>query len=173
MSRTFKYLFLPGLCLFVLACQNNQKQLNRRVTLWRKDKIPYGTYFAYESLKYLFPDAAISINKNSPADYRFFSGSSFFQNGRKRRIAYLIIAPQVIPDRREIDAMMQFVGDGNQIFISSIYIGDSLLNTLKLATRNAFGFFNYQDSLSDSLYNPVSSTFYPASGLQTDNARML
>jgi hypothetical protein len=172
MSRAFKYFILTGLCLPLLACLDNHKQLNRRVTLWRKDKIPYGTYYAYESLKYLFPDAAITINKTSPADYRFEAGSNFFHNNRKHRIAYIIIAPQVIPDRREIDAMMNFVGNGNQIFISAIYMGDSLLDELKLSTRNGFEFFNYQDSLSLSLYNPVNydSLSFQYPGLRGDNS---
>ena len=172
MSRTFKYLILTGLCLSLLACQNNHKQINRRVTLWRKDKIPYGTYYAYESLKYLFPEAAITINKTSPADYRFEAQSNFFQNNRKHRIAYIIISPQVIPDRREIDAMMNFVGNGNQIFISAIYMGDSLLDELKLSTRNGFRFFNFQDSLGLSLYNPVNydSLFFQYPGLRADNS---
>ena len=172
MSRIFKYFILPGLCLSLLACQSNHKQLNRRVTLWRKDKIPYGTYYAYESLKYLFPDAAITINKTSPADYRFEAGSNFFQHNRKHRMAYIIIAPQVIPDRREIDAMMNFVGNGNQIFISAIYMGDSLLNELKLSTRNGFGFLNFQDGLSLSLYNPVNydSLSFQYPGLRADNS---
>src|SRR5258708_31514869 len=63
-----------GLLLFllpILSCNpGGSKKLNRRVTLWRKDKIPYGTFIAYENLPYLFPDAEVSINQVSPSELK-------------------------------------------------------------------------------------------------------
>jgi hypothetical protein len=138
------------------SCQDYSKRLNRRVTLWRKDKIPYGTYYTFENLQYIFPKANIRINKNSPAD--FFYGKSLFsdedheyRNGRK---LYIIISPSVIPDDREINALMNFVANGNILFISSFHIGDSLISNLGLKLNNKFTL--HQDSLELSVYSPYS-----------------
>jgi hypothetical protein len=37
--------------MLISSCERgNEKVLNERVTIWRKDKIPYGTFYAYEQL---------------------------------------------------------------------------------------------------------------------------
>lgn len=157
--------------LMMLACNPAGKKMNRRITLWRKDKIPYGTYYAYENLKYLFPDASISINKTSPSNYTFYtdasaSGASYY----KKKTAYIIIAPQVMPDQREIEAMMNFVGSGNQLFISSFHISDSLLESLKIKLEGKYAFYT-KDSMALSIYDPITndSLFFQYPGIPADN----
>jgi hypothetical protein len=114
-----------------------EKKLNRHVTLWRKDKIPYGTYYAYENLNYIFPEANITINKASPAKYLEFESMNYATDNStaKSKKAYIIISPRVVPDPSEINALMNFVGEGNSVFISSFHFGDSLLNYLKVKTN--------------------------------------
>ena len=41
------------------STSGKKKVLNDRITLRRVDKNPYGTYTAYENLKYMFPEAVI------------------------------------------------------------------------------------------------------------------
>ncbi len=166
-----KFLLLFAL-IGLVACQDNSKKLNRRITLWRKDKIPYGTFYAFENLHLLFPDAKIRINKSSPVDF-FYGRNDFFSeqmqssNGRK---LYVVIAQQVMPDAREINALMNFVANGNILFISSFRLGDSLLAKLGLRTNGKI--FYSHDSLGLNIYNP--STYdslnfnYPGNG--ADNA---
>lgn len=147
-------LLLPLLPLF--ACNDGgSKTLNRRITLWRKDKIPYGTYIAYENLSYLFPDAEITINKNSPSD------SKSLLNGSGSSKAYIIIVPRMQPDPSEVNAILNFVGEGNHVFISAFQFSDTLLHTLNL--RPAHAYFNIEDgdSLGVSVYNPVSYDSLP------------
>src|SRR5882724_8077981 len=152
------------LFLSLAGCESGNPKMNRTITLWRKDKIPYGTYFAYENLKYIFPNAAITINKNSPAHFNFNYASTNGNNIAGRKV-YIIISPRMIPDKSEINALMNFVGEGNQVFISSFHIGDSLLSFLKIRTRDNYDPANVGDSLRVSVYNPVSydslSFYYP------------
>jgi hypothetical protein len=143
------------LLLCLMGCDSGNKTMNRRVSLWRKDKIPYGTYYAYENLKYIFPNATITINKTSPTYFNFNYASGNGNNSAGRKI-YIIISPRVIPDKFEINALMNFVGEGNQVFISSFHIGDSLLAFLKLRTLDNFDAMDVRDSLRVSVYNPVS-----------------
>ena len=151
----YKYGWLLFMAIGMLACNPVNKRLNRRVTLWRKDKIPYGTYYAYENLKNIFPSADININKTSPAYFNIGDGRD--TENKKDRKAYIIISPRVVPEPSEINAIMNFVGDGNQVFISSFHIGDSLLSYLKVREQNNFYYINNQDSLQLSVYNPLNS----------------
>ena len=168
--HTYKYLWLPLIWLAMVSCNGVGKKLNRRVTLWRKDKIPYGAYYAYENMKYVFPNAEITINKNSPESFGF---SNYHDEtvSHKRRKAYIIISPQVMPDKAEINALMNFVGEGNQVFISSFHIGDSLLAFLKLSAIEYRFYDPDMDSLRVSITHPLTydslSFAYP--GLAFDN----
>lgn len=153
---------LPLLLLALASCSpGGSKKLNRRMTLWRKDKIPYGTYVAYENLPYIFPDAEISVNRTAPLSL----GAS------ESKRAFIVIAARMDPDDSEIKEMMNFVGEGNHIFISAFQFGDSLLYKLNLRTASSYGFSNVSDSLRLSVYHPVTgdslSFAYP--GLSYDN----
>ncbi|HND96747.1 MAG TPA: hypothetical protein PLH49_13350, partial [Chitinophagaceae bacterium] len=62
-------LFLMGAIVLLLATGSskpNKKTLDESITLNKQDKIPYGSYVAYQDLKYIFPGATISENKYEP-----------------------------------------------------------------------------------------------------------
>ncbi len=135
------------LLLPLASCRfNRSKELNRRITLWRKDKIPYGDQIAYDGLPYLFPSATISVNRKAP---------SYLQSGDGKK-AYIVIVPEMNPTPSDINAILNFVGEGNHVFISAQRFGDSLLHTLSLRTGyiNSLGFV--PDSLQLSIYHPVT-----------------
>jgi hypothetical protein len=145
----YKWILASVLLLTLGGCQwGGQKKLNRRVTLWRKDKIPYGTYVAYENLKYIFPEAEITVNKNSPSSFDQELGS-----GK----AYIIITHIMDPDESELRAIMNYVGQGNQVFISAFAFGDSLLHTLNITMADSVLRLVQRDSLRLSLYSPVNN----------------
>ncbi|HTQ28768.1 MAG TPA: hypothetical protein VMI35_11590 [Puia sp.] len=160
------------LTMLSTGCGSRPKLLDQRISLWRKDRIPYGTFYAYENLRYIFPRAIITENNSSPADYRYFVNTDYSSqsNTTKQRKGYIIIAPRVIPDQREINALMNFVGEGNQVFISAFHIGDSLLSSLKIKMAGDSGFFA-SEKLGVSVYSPITgdsmSFTYP--GLALDN----
>src|SRR6202161_1768417 len=121
---------------------SRSKTLNRRITLWRKDKIPYGDQIAYDGLSYLFPNATISVNKKAP---------SYLQSGDGKK-AYIIIVPEMDPTPADINAILNFVGEGNHVFISARRFGDSLLHTLSLRAGYVHGLGMEPDSLQLSVY---------------------
>jgi hypothetical protein len=47
-----------------------KEKLDERVSLWRNDKIPYGTYYAYQNLSEIFPGADIQVTKRSPDRFK-------------------------------------------------------------------------------------------------------
>lgn len=120
------------------------KMLNNRVTLWRNDKIPYGTYYAYHNLKYLFRNAVIESSDASPV--------SFYENNESSS-AYLIIGNTVMPDEKELKAILNHAIAGNHVFISALNIGENLLDSFRLTSSGAI-FDRGTDSLTINIKNP-------------------
>src|ERR1700744_1667255 len=140
---------IPALILLLplASCHFSRlKTLNRRITLWRKDKIPYGDQIAYEGLPYLFPNATISVNRKAP---------SFLQSGDGKK-AYIIIVPRMDPSPSDINAILNFVGEGNHVFVSAARFGDSLLHALSLRSGYENSLGTDPDSLQLSIYHPVT-----------------
>ena len=173
MSRSLLYI---SCCLLVLAgfpsCDQS-KQLNERVTLWRNDKIPYGTYYARESLPRIFPEASISNYKHSPDPYQKSNLRDLLgqYNDNLRKTCYLIIADEVLPDEKEIEGLFGLVAKGAKVFISSATIDENLLDTLQLKTSLYSGFYYAQDSLTVRVNDPVSlqESSYSYPGKAYDN----
>ena len=58
------------IALYLTGNNKQEKQLDERITLRQQDKIPYGTYVAYNGLKYLFPKATVYTNSKEPGYWR-------------------------------------------------------------------------------------------------------
>lgn len=144
------------LCLapFMFGCTSiGNKELNKRVTLKRTDKIPYGTYVAFENLKYLFPGAEIEINKISPSNYKAFTYTYGYSSvdTDKEHTLYMIISPYFSPNVREYNALMRFIGQGNHVFVSAAYWGREFSDSMKIDVSPSF-----TDSLWTMVQNPVT-----------------
>ncbi|MDF2190170.1 hypothetical protein [Paraflavitalea sp. CAU 1676] len=174
MSRSYIHMVVGCLLLLVTAIGcTSKKRLDERVTLWRNDKIPYGTWYAHENLRRIFPDASVKNNKSSPDPYQKskFTDllSSYEESGSTK--AYLIISNQVLPDSKEIEGLMSLVNQGSKVFISSSFIDEHLLDSLQLKASLYGGFMNGHDSLTLKVYDPVSwqETAYSYPGKAYDN----
>jgi hypothetical protein len=172
--KTSLRMLLMVLAIFTTGC-SREKKLNEKLTFWKNDKIPYGTYYAYENLERMFPGVSIKINKTSPDKYKIGNlddlTTSEADSSKAGESAMIIIAPVVAPDRRELQAMMNYISEGNHIFISALEFSDNLMDSLKLKTQFESGFESMEDSLTLSLVHPIendtTSFVYP--GLQLDN----
>lgn len=165
-------MLLLAACFALLgACGGNEKKLNERVTLKRTDKIPYGTWYAYEELKHLFPQAKSELNKRSPEHHNGWVSNFEDPTAVRPRSAYIVIAPTVWMEDEELDAILEYVGKGNHVFLSAIDFSTNLLDSLKLIPARGSGYANAGDSLTVSVLNPETSekTQYTYPGKQLDN----
>ena len=146
MKRCWTILSFVLLLMSLASCRlERKKRLDRRITLKSRDMIPYGTKVAYDGLSYLFPNATISDNTKPLSALSATEGKK----------AYVIIAPAVDPSPADINSLLDFVGEGNHVFISARRYGDSLLHTLGL--KASFGYIRYEmDSLRVSIHQPVT-----------------
>jgi hypothetical protein len=135
-------------------------RLNKRITLWRNDKIPYGTYYAYSNLEHLFTNSAIETNDKSPEIFYEYQNSS----------AYIIVGYSVRPDEKELKAILNHAISGNHVFISAMDIGENLLDSFKLKVSETYP-DTFHDSLIVSVLDPTSgdSLKFSYPGARLDN----
>ena len=176
----FIFVFQPVLSL----AQNNdaksekatEKVMDERVTLKRTEKTPYGTYYAYEYLTVMFPEAEILIDKEPPREKNAFEQKVSDEimekiSLYKGKTVTFVVSPKVVPDEQELDALMNFVYEGNTAFLSCYYVGDLLLKKLGLTTHYNDGWTDFEDSLKLDVLNPVSNekVMYSYPGKRYDN----
>ena len=91
---------------------NDKRQLDTRLTLRKRDKIPYGGYIAYENLANSFPRARIASDNAAPG---YWTDLSEYQKDQ----VLVIVAPEFKPDETEWRTIRRFVEAGNDVLISS------------------------------------------------------
>jgi hypothetical protein len=129
-----------------------KKKLDDTVTLRKEDKIPYGTFVAYQQLKHIFPNASISTNKKSPGTWD--SLSNYFD-----KQALIIISPNFYADEYEMKTIIRFMEGGNDVFISTKNISteaESIIGSKSSLIASSLQDIpgNPIDSLSLQLFNP-------------------
>jgi hypothetical protein len=132
-------------CLLGLCC-SCKKQLDRRVSLWHTDKIPYGTKYAYDNLPFIFRDADIRTSSRFPILYQN-------ENGDDTPRALIIVGPEFRPEPDEMHDIIRFAASGkNQVFISALYFEDTVMTMLNLKLKKEI--FYGRDSSEISLLGP-------------------
>ena len=100
--------------LFITGNNTTKRKLDSRITLHKKDKIPYGTYVAFNSIKNLFPAAAVYTSKHEPG---YWDSLSKYDAGQ----AYVVVTDKFGADKDEIRKLIDFAKNGNDVFISARY----------------------------------------------------
>ena len=146
--------------ILIITGGNSQKRtLNERVSFQKKDRIPYGTYVAFESLKYLFPRASISINNKEPGYWDSLSNYDTSQ-------ALVIISPIFYADEFEMKKIIRFIENGNDVFISSAIVSEDAQTILNcsISYLDIYDLFSgrpvEEDTLRVSLANPPFERSY-------------
>jgi hypothetical protein len=124
---------------------NRPKPIDWTPTLSKDDKSPYGAYILYNEIRQLFPNASMKSFRE-PA-YNVIDDED-------SNNAYIIISPQIDAGRADLDALLQFVANGNYVFASAFDLNKKLMDSLGLETESAFD-INNKDSTSINFVNPV------------------
>ena len=142
------------------AC-NQQKNLNRHVSLWRLDKIPYGTLYAHDNLPFVFPNADIRTHSKYPESLLTDKSDDTLR-------ALIILSPSFAPESEEMNSIIRFASFGNQVFISALDFDDTAMDMLHLKWKK----YNFpEDSAEISLLDPATNQFekftYPGYSLNS------
>ncbi|MET0392507.1 MAG: DUF4350 domain-containing protein [Chitinophagaceae bacterium] len=134
--------------LFTKAQDDNpdRRKLNKRISLRKRDKIPYGTFVAYQQLQHLFPQASLGVNRSEPG---YLDSLTAFE----KQQALIIIAPRFAADEYEMKSLLEFIRNGNDVFISATDISDDAAEMLNCEIRMPGGMFAYfsDDAIFDTL----------------------
>jgi hypothetical protein len=113
------------------------------------DRIPYGTKYAFENLSSIFPKSEIQTSNRFPI---------LFQNENDSDISkiILIIGPEFKPEADEMRSLILFAAKGkNQVFISALSFGDTVLNMLHLTLKR--NLIEEDDSTEVSILDPADN----------------
>ena len=138
-----RYLLFLFVCATLLpACDLNKTGVSvKKPRLTPKysyrDKEPMGSFIAYHYLNSLFNDGVTDIIDKP------FSRLRYQINYNKS--LYIIVAKGVFMNRPDLESMMNYVSNGNTIFISAEYIDQKLLDTLGVKASFDFASFFMRD----------------------------
>ena len=117
------------------ACskKKKEKRIDPRVTLFRADKLPYGTWYAYNNLSHIFRLAEIEVNRKQISTYvpAADTDKKMLLDG-SRTEAYVIICKSFMPSDAELATLQNFIGNGGHVFISANHFSDAVLDTMHL-----------------------------------------
>lgn len=157
--------------LFVTGNNKNERKLDERITLRKQDKIPYGTYVAYQELKYIFPNAAVYTNTLEPG---YWDSISYYEPDQ----ALIILTGKFNADETEMRKLISFIEKGNDVFVSartlSYSAGEMIGCSVNTSDISSFAYTEegeaiIKDSLTVSLddppYGKKTSYSYPGKRL--------
>lgn len=138
--------------LIVTGNNKNSRKLDERITMQKKDKIPYGAYVAFTNLQQLFPAALVYVSRQEPGYWDSLSNYDSSQ-------AYFVITDKFSADKDEVRKLISFVEVGNDVFISARYFSAAADGIFGLTSSSYdVSFFpedNKDDSMKISLSNPA------------------
>ncbi len=156
MKKTRLQYFIPGLVVLVLylliSYANTQidKGINWSESYSANDKIPYGTYVLYESLEDLYHGVSVPEIQDPPYTFLELEVEVY-----PYYTSYLFITSYFRPDQASWDALLDYVYNGNQVFIASDLFSDLVKDSLNFETRQ-----QYWDRKEDSV-----ESYFLVSGL--------
>ena len=176
MKKLFPY--IAGVLLFVavslLLLNKGPRTFDGRITLNHRDKIPYGTYTAYNLLQQQFPNASVEINKLAPAEWKML----FYDTSGQ---VLFIVNSYFNPSESELDNLTAFAQKGNYVFISALQMNETAQKFFKVKQENYYdnGLYNkaqeegvtvldsFSVNLDTSLFDYPWNYSYP--GISYDN----
>jgi hypothetical protein len=141
-----KYLFGIPVALFAVLIIFRHfvpESVNWDVSFSAHKKIPYGCSVINGLLRELFPGQEIFHNTAS-----FYMTLDHYNKSRKNLI---IITENFNPDDLDLDAMLEFVGRGNNLFLSSFSFPSKLCDTVGFETHHSVIDTSFLKKVKESL----------------------
>lgn len=127
MKLLLKYNLILLLAISLWGCHQNKKRLPPLNESYRRtDKLPFGSFIAYKGFKSEFPDYWINI-----AEKPFTETWNGLKNESTNTYSlYFLVTKNLILSVDEVNAMVEYVKAGNDLFISADYVDEKLLDAI-------------------------------------------
>lgn len=160
-SSPYIILFLAVVLLCSLLIASSRKRgrtLDERITLRVKDKIPYGTYVAFNLLPHVFPQARVFYDRKSPGNWDSLYTEEINQ-------AVIVMAKEFQAEQYELNRLLEFAKQGNYVFIVARYLSYDATRFFNCSDNGNYFDAEAADSLSIGLQQPpfdkTSFSVYP------------
>lgn len=140
----FLILLLGTLCAGCGDGGNEKRIPSLKETFSKTDKKPFGAYIAFRQLETMFYRNTVRTARRS--------FDKTWKDVTDTASLYVCIAPSVLVNSEEVDAMMDYVNSGNDLFISASRIDEALL-------KRAGCELNYHPGLPDERFQLMQSTY--------------
>jgi len=136
LRRFFAYiLFFVSMPIIFVACRQNKRVLPPLNENYRKsDRQPFGGFIAYKEFHTLFSNRYIET-VTEPFDKEWRSIRDF-ADGNKYSL-YFLITKNLVLNYSEVQAFIDYVKAGNDLFISADYVDSRLLENINCNTERA------------------------------------
>lgn len=154
MSRTLKIYI--GIFIVIIGFLMYLEYTKPKPIIWTptyssKDKIPFGTYIAYNELAQLFPEKNKKRIEQSISSY-------LSSNNRTGSDVFFIINQNSTLSETDTEYLLDFVEQGNDVFIVSTFIPTPILDSLHLKIESSYYLLkNDFSNVELSLVNPSFS----------------
>jgi hypothetical protein len=135
---------LTILGIFLLE-YNKPKDINWFPSYVSHHKIPYGTYVLNDLMEKSFADLVQQVQK---PPFEFLTRTDSIQG------TYFFVNETVAFEEAELNAILDWVDEGNQLFVASEYFEKKLLDTLHLEQRNVYNEGSLEPLFFLELSNP-------------------
>ena len=121
-------MFFVGVAISIFSCIQSGRVLPPLNEDYRKtDKRPFGSFIAYEEFKNLFNDRYVET-VTDPFDEEWNVIKDY--SSSKKYSLYFLITKNLVLSYTEVNAFMDYVKAGNDLFISADYIDTRLLENI-------------------------------------------
>lgn len=155
---------LLGILLIVasLSCdlQSKKRIPSLRESYRKTDKLPFGAFVAYKGFQSEFPDYWINI-----ADKPFDKTWPIIKSNSNKYSLYFLITKNLLLSVNEINAMIEYVKAGNDLFISADYIDSKLLEAVYCTVDRKSEIVN---EVNGNMYDTHVSMYY-GNDIKTSN----
>ncbi|MGN6248638.1 MAG: hypothetical protein ACTHNG_09780 [Ginsengibacter sp.] len=127
MKFLLRYGFAIMVVLFASGCTQNKDHVPPLNESYRRtDKLPFGSFIAYKGFQSEFPDYWINVAQR-PFTKTWQDLRNESTNGYS---LYFLITKNLILSVDEVNAMVEYIKAGNDLFISADYVDEKLLDAI-------------------------------------------
>ena len=123
----FVIFFLLTFLLFIIVRITEPRGIDWSLSFSKDDKIPYGNYILYNLLPELFSGDSIQTSQ--------FPVYNILKDKNYSNSSYIFINNIFAPDELDTRELLNYVNDGNNVFVASNFIRGKLSDTLKVVTN--------------------------------------
>ena len=132
--------------LLMMMQYTKPKEVNWFPSYVSKHKIPYGTVVLNDILQQLFADKTKQVN---------IPPFEFLSDNTDARGTYFFVNDQIEFGETELYSLLDWVSEGNSLFIAADNFEEKLLDTLELKTERLYNGLDHMHSHRHQLVNPL------------------